>query len=163
MGLIATTTLAVLLTALPLAQSDNNPGADPRTVETPHLKLTTSTGTSKDGTVALLLDVIPKPRMHVYAPGQDGYIVVTLKLAADPGVKASAPQFPQPEKLFLEAVHETQLVFSKPFRIVQPIALARTSRTTIKGTLRYQACDDRVCYLPKTVAVEWSVGGKKKV
>jgi DsbC/DsbD-like thiol-disulfide interchange protein len=163
MRLLATSTLALLLAASPFAQSGNSAGADSRTVDTPHLKLTTSTRASTDGTIALLLDVVPKPRMHVYAPGQDGYIVVTLTLTPDPGVKVSAPQFPAPEKLFLEAVHETQLVYSKPFRIVQRITLAHTSRTAIKGTLRYQACDDKVCYLPKTVALEWSVGGKKKV
>jgi hypothetical protein len=155
--------LAALVAGWLPAQSGNGPGADPHTVETRHVKLTTSTGPAKDGRIALLLDVVPKPRMHVYAPGQDGYIVVTLTLAADPDVKASAPQFPPSEKLFLAPINETQLVYSKPFRIVQPIALTGASRTTIKGTLRYQACDEKVCYLPQTVALEWSVGAKKKV
>ena len=28
---------------------------------------------------------------------------------------------------------------------------------TIKGTLRYQACDDKVCFRPTSVPVEWSL------
>jgi len=27
----------------------------------------------------------------------------------------------------------------------------------ISGTLSYQACDDRVCYLPQSVPLEWVV------
>jgi len=34
-----------------------------------------------------------------------------------------------------------------------------TSRTldTPKGTLHYQACDDKVCYRPETIPVQWTL------
>ena len=68
----------------------------------------------------------------------------------------------------MAALNETQIVYSKPFRIDQDITLARTpaprdrakedaAAVTIKGTLRYQACDDRICYLPANIPVEWTV------
>jgi hypothetical protein len=28
---------------------------------------------------------------------------------------------------------------------------------TIEGTLRYQACDDRMCYVPKSVPLKWTL------
>jgi hypothetical protein len=35
---------------------------------------------------------------------------------------------------------------------------ARSGSTqVIKGTLRYQACDDTICYMPKNVPVSWSI------
>jgi hypothetical protein len=36
-------------------------------------------------------------------------------------------------------------------------ALKSVTSLTINGTLNYQACDDRVCFTPQTVALTWSV------
>ena len=118
--------------------------------------------------VSLLVDVSPKPKMHVYAPGQEGYIAITLRLDADPAFTAGKAKYPAGEKLFMKILNETQLVYAKPFRIVQDVTLALTremrqraaadgASLTIKGTLRYQACDDKICYLPANVPVEWRV------
>jgi Disulphide bond corrector protein DsbC len=132
-------------------------GAGP--VETPHLKVTTSVSDkpARDRHISLFVDVEPKPSIHVYAPGQDGFIVVTLTLDKDAAFTASPPKFPRPEKVVFEPLNESQLVYSKPFRIVQDITPARKGPLTIKGTLRYQACDDKVCFRPTSVPVEWTV------
>ena len=119
--------------------------------------------------VSLFLDVTPKPKIHVYAPGQEGYIPIALTLDADPAFTAAKPIYPAAaEKYYMPVLKETQLVYSKPFRLTQnlTIALSRDVRQraaapdaslTIKGTLRYQACDDQVCFLPQNVPVEWTV------
>jgi hypothetical protein len=141
------------------------PGAD-----TPHLSVTTSVSDDRvaPGTrFSLLADVTPKPTMHVYAPGQKELISVTLILDPNDAFKAHAARFPPPEKYFFAPLQETQLVFSKPFRIVQDVTIALTpamreraraagAALTIKGTLRYQACDDKVCYLPRNVPLTWT-------
>ena len=59
----------------------------------------------------------------------------------------------------MPALNETQLVYAKPFRITQQLTLKSppSGPVTIKGSVRYQACDDTICYLPKTVPVEWTV------
>ncbi len=129
-------------------------------VETLHVTVTTSVSdkVAADGKVSLFVDVTPKPKMHVYAPGQDGYIVVTLTLEKDPAFTTATPKFPLPEKLLFEPLNETQLVYSKPFRIVQDITRTKKGGPlTIKGTLRYQACDDAVCFRPTNVPVEWTL------
>jgi hypothetical protein len=70
-----------------------------------------------------VVDVTPKPKMHVYAPEQKDVIPVSLTL--DPGeFKAHPAQFPRPQKYFFKPLDETQLVFSTPFRIVQDITVA---------------------------------------
>jgi DsbC/DsbD-like thiol-disulfide interchange protein len=128
-------------------------------VETMHLKVTTtiSDKAAPGGKISLFVDVEPKPNMHVYAPGQDGYIVVTLTLEKDAAFTTATPKFPVPEKLLFEPLNETQLVYSKPFRIVQDITRTKKGPLTVKGTLRYQACDDKVCFRPTNVPVEWTL------
>jgi hypothetical protein len=140
------------------------------TKETAHLtvKTTQSAEAAAPGRkVSLFVDVTPKPKMHVYAPGQDGYITINLTLEANPAFTAAKAKYPAGEKVVIAIVKETQLVYAKPFRIAQDVTLASTpdlrqratseTPVTIKGTLRYQACDDRICYLPTNVPVEWAV------
>jgi hypothetical protein len=35
-------------------------------------------------------------------------------------------------------------------------ALNASGQLTVEGTLRYQACDDRMCYIPQTLPVKWT-------
>ena len=133
--------------------------ADKRSVETHHLILTTSILPRSASRLSLVVDVTPKPKMHVYAPGQAGYIPVALTLDGNRAFTAAPARFPTPEKIYLKTVNETQLVYSKPFRIVEDLTLTApmvaVSPLVVKGSLRYQACDDRVCYLPQTVPLTW--------
>ena len=77
--------------------------------------------------MSLFIDIAPRPKMHVYAPDQKDYIPVALALASDAAYKGAAPQFPKAETYFFAPLKETQRVYSKPFRIVQPVTLAPTA------------------------------------
>jgi DsbC/DsbD-like thiol-disulfide interchange protein len=142
----------------------------PQTTETRHLtmKATTSAEHVAPGKkISLLIDVAPKPNMHVYSPGQQGYIAIALTLDANPAITAAKAKYPPGEKFFMAALNETQLVYAKPFRIEQDVTikatdehgLTRSAETpvVIKGTVRYQACDDKICYLPVNVPVSWTI------
>jgi DsbC/DsbD-like thiol-disulfide interchange protein len=131
----------------------------PAKFESKYLTVETSAGRASAGRVELYLDVTPRPKMHVYAPDKtQTYIPVAVTIDAADGVKPLAPTFPPPEKYFFAPLKETQLVYSKPFRIVQEVALRSGSiPARVTGTLRYQACDDTVCYMPQTVRVSWGV------
>ena len=120
-------------------------------------------------TMSLLVDVFPKPKMHVYAPEQTGgYIRVELMLDDDAAVKEAKPIFPKASDYYFEPLKETFKVFDGPFRIRQDITIASTpalrrraaakETLTLTGTLRYQACDDQVCYRPDTIKVSWTIG-----
>ncbi len=102
--------------------------------------------------------------MHVYAPDQTDYIPIELKVETAPSFRAQPIQYPAAEQFFFEPLKETQRVYSKPFRMTVPITLAQKATAaplTIKGTVRYQACDDAICYLPQTIGVTWKVAVKK--
>jgi hypothetical protein len=75
-------------------------------------------------------------------------------------IHAGDVRFPKAETYFFAPLKETQLVFSKPFRVSRAVTIARTlegGELTIKGRVRYQACDDAICYLPQNVAVSWTI------
>ena len=152
-------------TVLALFLSGSAPGGEP--VSTKHLTIATSASqqTVEPGArVALNIDIAPKPTMHVYAPGQENYIAVSLKLDEHADLKPATIQFPKPEKREVKELGETQLVYSKPFRIVQGVTVAKSPTPgplIIKGTVRYQACDESICYAPITVPVTWTLTVKK--
>lgn len=161
--------LWLLASASLAAQSSRVPLPAPR-AETRHLTVTTSTSVAtegRDAAVSLFVDITPKPAMHVYAPGEKDVIPVSLTLAPhDAVVVRRPPVLPTPERYHFAPLGLTQLVFSRPFRITQPITLASTAAGSradaplvITGTLRYQACDDKLCYAPVTVPLSWRVGG----
>jgi DsbC/DsbD-like thiol-disulfide interchange protein len=122
---------------------------------TKHLSLVASVEKS-GGALTLILDVTPLPTMHVYAPGEKDGIPVSLTLDPSPAFKAGTIKLPPPQKYYFEPLQLTQLVFSKAFQVRQPITLTTPGEpAAITGRFRYQACDDRVCYLPVTVPVTW--------
>jgi DsbC/DsbD-like thiol-disulfide interchange protein len=139
---------------------------DPSRIDTKHLTITTSSSApaaAPGERLSLYVDVAPKPKMHVYAPDQTDYIPIELKVEPASSFKPQAIQYPTAEQFFFAPLKETQRVYSKPFRITLPITLAQSAALplTIKGTVRYQACDDAICYLPQTIAVSWKVPLKK--
>ena len=157
--------LALVTAAVTLAQTSAS-APKRSTTDTLHLTVTTSTSgaiVAPGGRVSLFVDVALKPKMHVYAPDQTDYIPIELKVEPASSFKPQAIQYPTAEQFFFAPLKETQRVYSKPFRITLPITLAHDAALplTIKGTVRYQACDDAICYLPQTVGVTWKVGGKK--
>lgn len=140
-------------------------------ITTRHLSVMTSTSTTMvapGGRVSLLVEITPKQNMHVYAPGQPDVIPISLTLAAGDVTASQAVQFPKPEKREFKELGETHLVYSRPFRLVQDVtipasrsllkrAASRDASLTVKGVLKYQACDDTICYAPVSVPITWTV------
>ena len=109
--------------------------------------------------LALFVDVTPKPGIHVYAPGTDNYIPITVKLNPQAEIKAGKLAYPKSETMTF--ADEKVPVFQKPFRLTQDVTLEKSAKSgstvTVSGTVNYQACDDRVCYAPETAPVTWKV------
>src|SRR6478752_5371523 len=53
------------------------------------------------GKLALFVDVTPKPNIHVYAPGSEFYIPITVKLNPSPEIKAGKLAYPKSETITL--------------------------------------------------------------
>jgi hypothetical protein len=107
--------------------------------------------------IALTLDIDLLPNMHVYAPGVENYIPIDWKMEDSEQARPFAPVFPRAEKLYLKAIHETVPAYRGHIRLLRDVTVAApaSGRLTLDGYLRYQACDDRVCYIPQTLHLQW--------
>jgi hypothetical protein len=152
-----------------LIQDFGNPAAEARKVaETKHLRIITTASTlvARPGhRVVLSLEINLKPKMHVYAPGVQGYIPIEWKLEDSAAGKLQPATYPASEMLHLEAIGETVPVYRGRVIIKREITFGQEAALTplvnpagelmLKGSFRYQACDDRVCYVPQIVPLEW--------
>jgi hypothetical protein len=127
----------------------------------------TDSGGAPGTRFAVVLDITPGPKMHIYAPGVKGYKPLTLAIDPQPGLVIRETHYPASEEYYFQPLDERVPVFQKPFRIVHDLMIdpsragqaALSGRTTmaITGTLSYQACDDRLCYMPQTIPLKWSI------
>jgi hypothetical protein len=137
--------------------------------EAKHLQLTTaaSNGIARAGLrIALSIDIEMGDKMHVYAPGVQGYIPIDWRLdEGGPAAKQHTFEYPASEMLHLQAIDETVPVYRGHIRIRREITFGQeaalkalvtpTGEVIVKGTFRYQACDDRKCYVPEDAPLEW--------
>ena len=117
--------------------------------------------------LTLVADFVLPPKMHVYTPEVKGYIPVRLTLEDSPYYTAEAAEYPKGNLLMLPAINEIVPVYENQFRITQDVVLAASGvmepllngdkTVKIRGSLRYQACDDKICYLPETLPMEWTL------
>ena len=127
-----------------------------------HLTLATTSSApsaAAGSEVSLYVDVTPKPGIHVYAPGATDFLPIALKLDAASGVTAGALTYPKSQTLDLEGLKIP--VYDKPFRLAQRVTLDRSLKKgetiTVTGTVNYQACDDKVCFIPAKAPVRWAI------
>ncbi len=126
-----------------------------------------------DGTVApgnrfsLVVDVTPKDAMHVYAPGDHTYQVISLRVDTPDFIRAHEVSYPESQIYHFEPLDERVEVYVQPFTLVQEVTIpmsreiagpaAQPNATlTIEGALEYQACDDAICYTPVELSVSWT-------
>ena len=142
-------------------------------VEAPHLRLTLAQSDRSvipGGRVSLIADIELPPDVHVYSPGVQGYKPIQLTLQGVPGVELQPVTYPSAQVLYLKAIQEQVPVFEGKFRITQDVtvtpsklsdalrSLVSAQRTiSIAGELKYQACDQTVCYPPTSVPVSWQL------
>ena len=131
--------------------------------ETRHLSFTASLSPDavKAGSrLLLVVDVVPKKGMHVYAPGTK-YRAITVTLDSHRFLKSSQLVYPMPSVYAFKPTKEQVAVYSSPFKLTMDLSVSPVTTGTpalkIVGTLSYQACDDRFCYLPENVPLEWTV------
>ncbi len=141
-----------------------------RKTEGKHLEVKTyaSQETAYPGNrLTLILEGTLLPKTHVFAPGVEGYIPVDLKLEPSQDYHLHETMFPESKTLQLPVIEESVPVYEGSFRVLTDITLAgpRDLRGQVKpgepvvveGTFRYQACDDKECYIPEQLPIRWSV------
>ena len=148
-------TLAIVLCLIP-----SMAGAQP-----PRAKVTpiTETGSVAAGAqTRLALSVSLPPKLHVQAdkPRDPSLIPTVLTVEAPAGVRVSNLIYPHPEDFTLEGEKVPLLVFGNEFVVgatIEVDATVAAGDLKIPGRFRYQACDDKMCFQPRTERFEWSI------
>ena len=159
------------VSSLLLKLGDKTDGAVAGTrISTAHLDITTypsNPGIAPGDRFSVALDIQPRPKIHVYAPGAKGYRAISLAIEPNPQVRVLPMPYPASEIYFYKPLNERVPVFQKPFRLVQELVLEGTPQAqaalrgkenvTVKGTLEYQACNDKECFNPVSVPLSWTM------
>src|SRR5262249_7194639 len=114
--------------------------------------------------ITLTVDISPKPRMHVYAPGSK-YRPIAITIEPQQALTIEETRYPRAESYYFKPLKETQPVYQAPVRLqvgttigqIEPSSTRADSTITIAGALDYQACDERVCYLPESIPLRWTM------
>jgi peroxiredoxin len=159
-------TVSTIMIALGNAKT---PAAATR-IETDHLDITSyiSDKVVAPGSLfSVVFDVKPNAGIHVYAPGARDYKIISVRLDSNPILMTRPLQYPASEIYHFKPLDERVPVFQKPFRLVQTLAVSTSpdaraalkgvETVTISGSLEYQACDDRLCFTPRSIPVSYTV------
>ena len=158
------------LSSLMLKRGAGEPPVAATKISTAHLDLTayaSDAAVAPGNRFALAVDIVPKPGMHVYAPGASGYRAVTLAIEPRAFTRMLPKQYPAPEIYFFAPLDERVPVYQKPFTLLQEVVLEGTAQAqaALKGTdtivltgaVDYQACDDRICFNPASIPLSWTI------
>jgi hypothetical protein len=139
-------------------------------IETDHLEITSyvsSEVVAPGSLFSVVFDVKPHAGIHVYAPGATDYRIINVRIDPNPIVETRPLQYPASEIYYFKPLDERVPVFQKSFRLVQTLAVTTSSdaraalkgldTVTISGSIEYQACDDRLCFTPRSIPVSYTV------
>ncbi len=131
----------------------------PRAEVTPFVE---SDGVHPGQTLRLALKVTLAETLHVQSdqPRDPSLIPTVLSLTPPDGFSVTTLVYPESSELKQEGLDEPLVVFGHEFVTGAHLAVpadAAPGTLVIPGRLRYQACDDKVCYAPSTAQFEWSV------
>lgn len=153
----------LLISVASLAQNSDLETSKPKPTQRvsppPLATIVVAAGTSK--TVELPFRVAPGYHINSHKPNSE--LLIPTVLSVDPPTNIAVAKVTYPagrDRGFAFSPDEKLNVYTGDFALT---ALVRPDRTTpagtfrVKGTLKYQACDDRACYPPGKVPVAFDV------
>jgi hypothetical protein len=114
--------------------------------------------------------------LHVYGPNAGrSYHALEWQMDASPCWYQGEPEYPKPQQrhfvfeeeslpVYTSEVRVTRELVLKPvlsaaeptlFRLFENVCLDSSSEVKASGVVRFQACDERQCYPPKSIPLEW--------
>ena len=103
--------------------------------------------------VELHLVVAEGYHVNSHTPKSELLVPTAATLTPDAGLSVGAVEYPAGVSFRFPAdPTETLEVYTGPITLKLPI-IASAGAHTLRGTVRYQACDQRACYPPKTLTI----------
>ena len=98
---------------------------------------------------------------HIYGkPIPEGYIPLTIDLESNPNFSLDSLQFPNTEKIMLESLNETFNILPEEFTLNSFLRMKRRPQfgtNIFKITIKFQACDNKVCMPPEELKFQFSL------
>ena len=124
--------------------------------------LVTADGAAAGTTLRAAIRVYLAPGFHVNSnkPLEDFLIPTALIPLPPDGITVTEITYPEAGLLEQKGAEIPLAVFEERFAIGVLLTLANdlpVGTYTVPGTLRYQACDETMCYMPTTATFDWGV------
>jgi thiol:disulfide interchange protein DsbD len=131
----------------------------PRATVTPFVEFD---GVRSGSTTRVALTVTLPEGLHVQSdqPRDPSLIPTVLTIEPPAGIRVTSLVFPHPQDFKLEGQEEPLAVFERDFVVGAELSLESAvpaGEVVIPARLRYQACDDKVCFQPRTENTEWKL------
>ncbi len=115
----------------------------------------------KPATVPLSFRVASGYHINSNQPKSDFLIPTVLKVEATTDIVISKTTYPEGRDMsFPFAPDEKLNVYTGDFKVdvlVRPLRSVQAGKYIVRGTLKYQACDNAACYPPKQLPVSFDV------
>jgi hypothetical protein len=118
--------------------------------------------TRPGSTAKLVLRVALPKGFHVQAdkPRDPALIATVLNVRAPKGTTLIGVTYPKPLDLKQAGAPQPLAVFEEVFEITVRLRLAPSvspGKLTVPATLRYQACNDSICFIPTSAETAWTL------
>ena len=107
-----------------------------------------------EGTATIRLTITPSWHINANPPFPDYMIPTVVELGATRGVRPSEPAYPPPHLVKLSFDDSELFVYDGVADVKMPLAVAADAANgahVLKGSLRFQACNDQVCLPPHSL------------
>jgi thiol:disulfide interchange protein DsbD len=150
--------LVVLAFCVPLA------AAQPKTATLTTALNRSAVQPGQDAVVAVVLDIKPGFHSQSHTPKDPDLIALNVTAAKTDGVTVGGIVYPPAKEesfpaLGVLSIYSGKVIFYVPVKVADD---AKPGPLTLKGTIRYQICDDNSCFAPETKpwTVETKVGAR---
>jgi thioredoxin:protein disulfide reductase len=152
----------IILIVLSLVLLGRPAGAQPRQADIQLTPVVERAAVVRGSSIRLALQVSLPAGRHTQSnvPRDPSVIPTTLALDAPAALAIENVVFPAATDLTLPGLDQPLAVFDRQFAIGVRASIMSTAplgNMTVRGRLRYQACDDLVCYPPRTADVQWTI------
>jgi hypothetical protein len=142
------------------ARAQDNPGPQTSVVKMAPVATVTAVQ-GKPATVSLIFRVANGYHINSNQPKAEYLIPTVLKVEATTDIVIGKTTYPEGKDMsFAFAPDEKLNVYTGDFKIdvlVRPLMSVQTGKYVVRGTLKYQACDNQACYPPKQLPVSFDV------
>jgi DsbC/DsbD-like thiol-disulfide interchange protein len=120
------------------------------------LKPTTEQSVAGTSVSEIKLDFTIAEGMHVQAnPSEPPLIATNVSLKANKDLEVFTPKYPVGKMLMVKGLSKEVKTYDGDIQVIIPVRLnkkATAKATKLEGEVRYQACNDNLCFPPEKLA-----------